>query len=319
MDQTFGLCVIGAGAIAQRHMQAHERLGGVRPQWVVSRTVEEAQEFARRWRFAQAGSEVDRALADPLVDIVLITSPSDLHSEQAILALQAGKDVVVEIPVAMSWEAAQHVSQTATSLGRRVWVCHTLRSTAALREVRRRVQSGALHITQIAGFLGTPRRRNQGMDGIGTRTWIDNLLWHHACHQVDAALWVLGMPQVRRVQALFGPNHPAFGMAVDLGVQMVAADGELITQSLSYNVELPTWRLQFIGHEDVLTLLNGYLTTESSQAIAPHSPMAELTVQSRELLHAWRTGEPCEYDLASVLPTMEVLGRAQSSADEARS
>lgn len=318
MDQTFGLCVIGAGAIAQRHIQAHERLGGVRPQWVVSRTVEEASEFAQKWKFPKAGTQLEPALADPLVDIVLITSPSDFHSQHAILALQAGKDVVVEIPAAMTWPDAQRVAQVAASLGRRVWVCHTLRSTPALRAVRRRVQSGQLHITQISGFLGTPRRRNQGMDGIGTRTWIDNLLWHHACHQVDSALWVLGMPQVPHVQALFGPNHPTFGMALDLGVQMVAAGGELITQSLSYNLESPTWRLQFIGHEDVLTLLNGHLTTEAGEEIAPHSPMAELTVQSRELLYAWRTSEPCEFDLASVLPTMEILGRAQASADDAR-
>jgi hypothetical protein len=105
-------------------------------------------------------------------------------------------------------------------------------------------------------------------------------------------------------------------MALDLGVQMVATGGELITQSLSYNVDHPEWRLQFIGTEDVLTLLDGRLTTESGEQIAPHSPMAELTVQNRELLHAWRTGEPCDYDLTSVLPTMEVLGRAQSSADD---
>jgi 2-hydroxy-4-carboxymuconate semialdehyde hemiacetal dehydrogenase len=318
MDQNFGLCVIGAGAIAQRHMQAYERLGGVRPQWVVSRTEEEARDFARTWKFAQAGTEIGPALADPLVDVVLITSPSPLHSEQAMLAMQAGKDVIVEIPVAMSWAAAQQVSQQAASLGRRVWVCHTLRSTAALREVRRRVRSGQLHITQIAGFLGTPRRRNQGMENVGTRTWIDNLLWHHACHQVDAALWVLGMPQVSRVQALFGPDHPMFGMAVDLGVQMVVAGGELITQSLSYNVERPTWRIQFIGTEDVLTLLDGRLTTEAGEELTPAAPMAELTVQNRELLHAWRTGEACDYDLASVLPTMEALGRAQMSADAAR-
>jgi 2-hydroxy-4-carboxymuconate semialdehyde hemiacetal dehydrogenase len=312
MNPSLGLCVIGAGAIAQRHMQVYERLGGVRPKQVVSRTVEEAGDFARSWKFAEAGTEVERAVADPTVDLVLITSPSCLHSEQAILALQAGKDVIVEIPVAMSWEAAQHVAQVAQSLQRRVWVCHTLRSTAALREVRRRINSGELNITQVAGFLGTPRRRNQGMDGIGTRTWIDNLLWHHACHQVDAALWVLGLPQVPHVQALFGPNHPTFGMALDLGVQLVAASGELITQSLSYNVESPTWRLQFIGHEDVLTLLNGSLTTEAGEQIAPHSPMAELTVQNRELLLAFHSGEPVDYDLASILPTMEVLGRAKA-------
>lgn len=319
MNSSIGLCVIGGGAIANRHMETYGNLGGIQPQWVVSRTEEEAGAFARRWKFARAGTEVERAVADPRVELVLITSPSPLHSEQAMIAMQAGKDVIVEIPVAMSWEAAQQVAQVAQAMQRRVWVCHTLRSTAALREVRRRVHSGELHLTQIAGFLGTPRRRNQGMDGIGTRTWIDNLLWHHACHQVDAALWVLGMPTVSRVQALFGPDHPKFGMSLDLGVQMVTVGGELITQSLSYNVESPTWRLQFIGHEDVLTLLNGQLTTEAGDQIAPHSPMAELTVQNRELLHAWYSGEPCDYDLASVLPTMEVLGRAQQSADAARS
>ena len=41
----------------------------------------------------------------------------------------------------------------------------------------------------------------------------------------------------------------------------------------------------------------------------------DLTVQNRELLHAFRTQEASEYDLASILPTMEVLGRAQQSAE----
>ena len=153
-------------------------------------------DFARRWKFAQAGTSVEPALADPLVQLALITSPSPLHSEQAVQALQAGKDVIVEIPVALSWPEAQNVAQVAAALGRRVWVCHTLRSTAALREVRERVQAGRLHVTQIAGFFGIPRRRNQGMGGIGTRSWIDNLLWHHGCHQVDAV--AVGARHARR-------------------------------------------------------------------------------------------------------------------------
>ena len=318
MTETSGLCVIGAGAIAERHMQALARLGGVLPRWVVSRSAEAAHDFARRWKFAEAGASVEPALADPLVEIVLITSPSPLHSEQAVQAMQAGKDVVVEIPVALSWQEAQRVAEVAAALGRRVWVCHTMRSSAALREVRQRVRSDRLHLTQIAGFFGIPRRRNQGMGNIGTRSWIDNLLWHHGCHQVDASLWVLGMPRVPHVQALLGPAHPTLGMALDVGVQMVAAGGELITQALTYNLEQLTWRLQFIGLEDVLTCIDGRLTNEAGEELVPETSLVDLTVQNRELLHAWRSGEKCEYDLASVLPTMEVLGRAQRSAEEAR-
>jgi 2-hydroxy-4-carboxymuconate semialdehyde hemiacetal dehydrogenase len=153
------------------------------------------------------------------------------------------------------------------------------------------------------------------MDGIGTRTWIDNLLWHHGCHQVDAALWVLGMPEISRVQALFGPVHPTFGMALDVGVQMETAGGDLITHSLSYNVEHGIWALQFIGYEDVLTFQDGRLTNEAGQELVPKTPVVELMVQNGELLHAFRSGGKSDYDLSSVLATMEVLGRAQASAD----
>lgn len=315
MNHSIGLCVVGAGAIAQRHMQAFEQLGGVQPRWVVSLPEDAARDFAGRWKFAQAGPSLEPALADPLVVLVLIASPSPLHSAQAVQALQAGKDVIVEIPVAMSWPDAQQVAQVAARLGRRVWVCHTMRSSAALREVRQRVRDGQLHVTHITGFAGIPRRRNQGMGGIGTRTWIDNLLWHHGCHQVDAALWVLGMPPVPRVQALFGPSHPQFGMALDVGIQLTAAGGELITQALSYNVEQSIWRLQFIVHEDVLTFENGRLTNEIGQVLVPEPPANDLTQQNLELLEAWRSGAASEFDLAAVLPTMEVLGWAQRSAE----
>jgi 2-hydroxy-4-carboxymuconate semialdehyde hemiacetal dehydrogenase len=317
MSEPIGMCVIGAGAIAERHMQAYQQLGGVLPRWVVSRPAEAARDFAERWNFDHSGTSIEPALADDKVQLVLIASPSPLHSEQAVQAMQAGKDVIVEIPVALSWRDAQEVSRVAATLGRRAWVCHTLRSTAAIRLVRERVRSGQLHLTHITGFFGIPRRRNQGMGGMGTRTWIDNLLWHHGCHQVDASLWVLGMPAAGRVQALHGPVHPTLGMALDVGVQMVSAGGELITQSLSYNVEQAVWRLQFIGHEDVLTFQDGRLTNEAGQELVPETPVVDLTVQNGELLNAFRSGETSEYELSAVLATMEVLGRAQTSADEA--
>ena len=317
MSKPLGLCVVGAGAIAERHLQALGKLSGVSRQWLVSQPADHARDFAERWQFSRVASALEPALADQTVGLVLIASPSPVHSQQAIQALEAGKDVIVEIPVALSWADAQEVARIAKKVGRRVWVCHTLRSTPALRLVRERIRSGQLRLTHISGFFGIPRRRNQGMDGVGTRTWIDNLLWHHACHQVDASLWVLDIPQVARVQALFGPRHKALGMELDVGLQMVTSGGELITHALSYNVEQPLWQLQFIGDEDVLTFMNGQLTNEAGQELVPHTPTSDLTVQDRELLQSFRSGEKSEYDLSSVLATMDVLGRAQQSASGA--
>ena len=48
-----------------------------------------------------------------------------------------------------------------------------------LRLVREQVRNVRLHLTHISGFFGIPQRHNQGMGGIGTRIWIDILLWHH--------------------------------------------------------------------------------------------------------------------------------------------
>src|SRR5438094_344030 len=147
MSKPIGICVIGAGAIAERHMQAYQQLGGVLPRWVVSCPAEAASDFAQRWQFAHSGTSLEPALGDQSVQLVLLASPSPLHSEQAVQAIQAGKDVIVEIPVALSWPEAQRVAHVAATLGRHVWVCHTLRSSAALRLVRQRVQSGQLHLT----------------------------------------------------------------------------------------------------------------------------------------------------------------------------
>lgn len=316
MSRPIGLCLIGAGAIAERHMQAYANLGGIEPRWVVSRPAEAAADFATRWRFTHYTDHVESALADESVELVLIASPSPLHSEQALQALTAGKDVIVEIPVGLTWDDARQVASVATARQRRVWVCHTLRSTPALRLVRDRVRSGQLTITHITGYFGIPRRRNQGMGGVGTRTWIDNLLWHHGCHQIDASLWVLDMPPISRVQALFGPSHPALGMATDVGTHLVTASGALITQALSYNVEEPLWQLRFIGHEDALTFVDGRLSNEAGDALVTQSPLSDLVAQNRELLESFRSGLPCEFDLQRVLPTMEVLGRAQISADD---
>ena len=63
MSEPIGICVIGAGAIAERHLQAYEQLGAVRPRWVVSHPAETARDFAQRWIDAWNSHEVDRLLA----------------------------------------------------------------------------------------------------------------------------------------------------------------------------------------------------------------------------------------------------------------
>lgn len=308
-----GMCLVGTGAIATQHIKAFTEIGGVHPRWVVSRLEDQALKFAHDWKFEKAGIHFEEALSDAQVDLVVIASPSDLHAAQTFAALQAGKDVIVEIPVALSLDEAERIARCAEEVGRRVQVCHTMRSFPAIREIRRKVRAGELHITQIAGFFAIPRRRNQGW--AGQRHWIDNLLWHHGCHQVDTALWVLGGEQVQQVSARLGRSHPQFGMAMDVSLHFRTASHQLVTQSLTYNTEKLYWELRFIGDEDVLTFRNGHLFNEQDQSVVPETNWRDLMAQNSHMLAALRGRQPSDYDVQEVLPAMRVLQQAQKSAE----
>jgi 2-hydroxy-4-carboxymuconate semialdehyde hemiacetal dehydrogenase len=222
-------------------------------------------------------------------------------------ALNAGKHVIVEIPAALSLAEAQELSALSKRADRRVLVCHTMRSFPALREVRRRIDAGELHISHIVSFFGIPRRHNQSW--AGQRDWIDNLLWHHGCHQVDASLWVLRASSVAGLSAHTGRIHPTFGMAMDVSLHYSIGD-QLFTHALTYNTEQFMLELRFIGDEHVLTYRNGQLLDGEARPVLPEFSWLDLTVQDGEMLATLSAGQETEFDIDSVLPTMEVLHSA---------
>ena len=303
-----GLCLVGAGAIALDHMAAFDRIGLTDRRCVVSRRLSTAQEFAKSWQFAWATTDLADALTDPGVELVLVTSPNDCHAEQASLALRAGKHVMVEIPLAMTLVDAQRLAGLAATEQRRLFACHTMRSFRAIREVRRRVCAGEFDVRQIVGFFAIPRRSNEGL--YGPRTWSDNLLWHHACHQVDAALWVLGTDQFDKPAALLGAFHPVHGMAMDLTLSLLAGS-TIVTQSLTYNASRLSWELRFIGRQDFLTFRNGALLDETGAEVVPQQSVRDLYQQNADILRALASGSASEFDVDSVLPAMRVLDQLE--------
>ncbi|MGH2352264.1 MAG: Gfo/Idh/MocA family protein, partial [Chloroflexota bacterium] len=102
------VAIIGYGAIATAHGRVIQLLRRT-PEWrqlrltaVMGRLPEPTAAFAREFGAATTTTDLADILADPGVDAVIICSPSHLHASQAALALQAGKHVLCEIPVATS-------------------------------------------------------------------------------------------------------------------------------------------------------------------------------------------------------------------------
>jgi 2-hydroxy-4-carboxymuconate semialdehyde hemiacetal dehydrogenase len=277
--------------------------------WVVSRRPEAATQFGARWAFERSGIALGEALADEHVGLVLITSPSQLHAEQAAQALAAGKHVIVEIPAALGLDECERLESLARSVGKRVFVCHTMRSFPAIRELRARVAAGSVDVSQVLGFFAIPRRSNEGWSG--TRSWIDNLLWHHACHQVDASLWALGLDGGDDVCACFGRIHPDFGMVMDLSLSFTGGSDQVVTHALTYNATELTWELRFVTDQGLFTFHNGALLDQAGRTLVPPMSARDVSLQDTAILVALESGGPSDFDLAQVMPAMRVLDLAE--------
>ena len=308
------ICMVGYGAIAEKHMEALAKIDGVNPHVLVGRRQEPTGEFADQWGFRHHTLDLDAALADDQVDAVVIASPNEVHAVQAEKSLKAGKHLLLEIPIALNLADSRRITALSREVDRRLMVCHTWRYMPAIREVRRRVREGELHLHHIISFFGIQRKSNSSWTG-KVRSWTDNILWHHAAHAVDLMIWVCGGQQAKDIHCRFGPPHPAQG-TMDMHLTMRLND-TLASISQSYNISTFRLRWLFIGEEASLEYDMGTLYNTDGDVVVPHRGIVDLTDQNAEFVAAVREGRDTDITGEDILPTMEVLHAAQESADAA--
>lgn len=109
--------VLGTGWIAEQFIasaRAHTRQIFAA---VGSRSLEKAQDFARRWEIETAHGSYASLVSDPSLDVIYVATPHNLHFEHVMLALEAGKHVLVEKPMAMSHDQARQMAELARAKG----------------------------------------------------------------------------------------------------------------------------------------------------------------------------------------------------------
>src|SRR6266700_4600369 len=177
------IALAGTGAFGIKHLDGLANIDGVTVTSVVSRRLEQAEEVARKYGAAHASTDLGEALARADVDAVILCTPTQLHAQQAIAAMRAGKHVQVEIPVSDSWADAQQVDRVQQDTGLICMVGHTRRFNPSHQWIHRRIGAGELSIQQMDVQTYFFRRTNTNALG-QPRSWTDHLLWHHACHTV---------------------------------------------------------------------------------------------------------------------------------------
>jgi 2-hydroxy-4-carboxymuconate semialdehyde hemiacetal dehydrogenase len=310
------LCLVGYGSIARSHLEAL-RGEDVTLGWVVGRLSEPTEALAAEFGFAHHGVDLDVALGDPSVDAVLITSPSDLHADQAERALRAGKHALVEIPLATNLGDADRLEALARERGRCLMVCHTQRYYPALVEARRRIAEGELHVHHVVTRYAFLRRENVNWVG-RRRSWTDNLLWHHGGHAVDTSLWLLGATDGTVTSQVALPSAP-LNIPLDLDILIRTTKDQLVAVSMSYNSRFNCNEYLLIGEETTLIATNTRIDSpdglifEEAPRVGPASE--SIRAQDREFLEAVRQKRAPAISAAAVRPAMKVLQSVQEQFD----
>ena len=276
---------------------------------LMSRDIEKTKETAAKYGIQHVTTDLAESLALKEVDAVILCTPTQMHADQTMACLKAGKHVQVEIPLADSIQGANAVAALAKSSGLVAMCGHTRRFNPSHQYVHKEIAAGKFNIQQMDVQTYFFRRTN--MNALGqARSWTDHLLWHHAAHTVDLFAYQCGSPIVK-ANAVQGPIHPSLGIAMDMSIQLKAANGAICTLSLSFNNDGPLGTyFRYIG--DTATYLARYddLFNGKDEKIDVSKvdvSMNGIELQDREFFAAIREGRQPNSSVASVLPCYQVL------------
>lgn len=212
-----GWAVVGTGRISDSFVPDIRAAGGeVRAVW--GRRGAAAEEFARRHAVPAAASSLDEVLARPEVDIVYIATPPAIHLDQALRALDAGKHVLIEKPMATSAGDVSRIFERARERDRFAMEAMWMKFNPLHRELRRLV---------VEGLIGDPRSV-RGAFGMpfppGGSRWVAELggstILDQGIYPVTLAMWLLG-----EVAAVRASGVVRDGVDVSARIELEHGDG----------------------------------------------------------------------------------------------
>ena len=313
MSKPIKVALAGAGAFGIKHLDGIKNIEGVEVVSLISRDLAKTQEVADKYGIAHVTTDLADSLALPEVDAVILCTPTQMHASQTLACLKAGKHVQVEIPLCDVLVEGEEVVREAQASGLVAMCGHTRRFNPSHQYVHKKIAAGKFNIQQMDVQTYFFRRTN--MNALGQpRSWTDHLLWHHAAHTVDLFAYQCGSPIVK-ANAVQGPIHPTLGIAMDMSIQLKAANGAICTLSLSFNNDGPLGTFfRYIG--DTATYIARYddLYTGKDEKIDVSNvdvSMNGIELQDREFFAAIREGREPNSSVAGVLACYQVLDQLE--------
>jgi len=309
------ICMVGQGAFAKKHLDGLARIKDAEVVSIYGRTADTTKAVAEKYGIRHWTTNFDEALSQAGVEAVILTSPTQVHAEQAIKCMKAGKHVEIEIPISDSLADAERILAAQKETGLVAMGGHTRRFNPSHQWIHKRIKAGELKLQHLVVQTFFFRRTNMNAEG-KPRSWTDHLLWHHACHTVDLFQYQAGQ-EASQVSAMQGPMHPELKIAMDMSIQMKVPSGAVCTLALSFNNNGPlgTWFRYICDNGTYVArydeLVDGYEKPVDVSNV--DVSMDGIELQDREFISAIQQKREPNSSVAQVLPAMRVLDRLEKS------
>jgi 2-hydroxy-4-carboxymuconate semialdehyde hemiacetal dehydrogenase len=312
------VCLAGQGAFGIKHLEAMAKIPDVEVISLAGSSKEAARGVAEQWKIPHWTGDLAESLAQPGLEAVILSTPTQLHAAQGVQCMRAGKHVMIEIPMADSLADSESLVRVQQETGVIAMAGHTRRFNPSHQWIHKRILAGELKVLQMDVQTYFFRRTNTNALG-KPRSWTDHLLWHHACHTVDLFAYQTG-ENAAQAFALQGSKHPVLGIAMDMSIGLKVASGALCTLSLSFNNDGPLGTFfryicdngTYIARYD--ELLNG--KNEPIDVSKVDVSMNGIELQDREFFSAIREGREPNASLRQCLPAMQTLDRLERQLKE---
>ncbi|ADL08330.1 Gfo/Idh/MocA family protein [Thermosediminibacter oceani] len=201
------IAVIGCGSIARKHIKAIAEnkdkleltaLCDIDPQKTEQLAAGYQQLTGKEPGKIKKHTDYEKILKDQEIDIVAITTSSGIRPKIAIGALDEGKHLILEKPMALSTKDADHITKKAEQKGLKVTVCHQLRFLPHIQKLKEIVNSGTMgKIVHAAAAMRWNRSNEYYSSSPWRGTWKHDggAFMNQAIHLIDLLLWIMGPVQ----------------------------------------------------------------------------------------------------------------------------
>jgi len=248
----FGIVGFGLHAV-RRLMPGFALAKNCRVTALSRRDIRKAEASAKEYEIPNAFSSVEELCSSPQVDAVLVTTPNSCHLSDVMTALQAGKHVLCEKPLAMDARECRQMVEAAQKAGLIFGVAHVFRFNDSVVNIRKRIASGEVGKPVFArsefSFLANPDH---------PRTWLYDRsvagggpIFDIGVHCIDTLRYVL-QDEVVHISASSVSDHRSGDVEAVAALQLEFSRGTLGSVLVSYRADYRT-PLEIIGNSAVLS------------------------------------------------------------------